>query len=527
MATKTITIEKPFGGLINPISGTNSATYSASAEGAQNQYASSTGVSLFRLEKVGDIAPGETFTAITDSGSYIVGLATNAAVASNGIAFMVLQNGRIIKTNTSGNATTDYYVPVAHGGQTISTTTSPDMIVIKDASSTPVEWIVSTWEDGGGADAMIIKPDGTSKTSDWFSQGNSANYLVALVPHKITQGPDGNIAITNGQHIATATMASGVGLGSATRNTQALNLGAGWTSFGITNYQNFYAIVGHQATSQAATPAVSKGMVRVWLWDGFSPEPNFVYNIQDNLSRGIYFDGTSLRVYTCGRGNAFRVWEFNGSGFQLIIENPSLGIGTDPLQGAIEYYQSSNHFATDTDRIYQLYQNGLHNRMVITDGTNQATAVGFLKNLYQSQLFVSVNTSGGYKIYYQSSFDTYYVNADFRSRLFTRWDDGTPIRKGKIRKIHVWFSQFGSGASIIMSLLKSFNGISIGGANDLLNKTLAASSLGTSVRYISFEVSIDDLESFYMNVRFNHASISNTAAIIRRIIIEADETDVY
>ena len=54
-------------------------------------------LSLYRIEKLGHIAPGEVMSAITDTNSYITALALNGIVASTGNPFIVLKNNRIVK----------------------------------------------------------------------------------------------------------------------------------------------------------------------------------------------------------------------------------------------------------------------------------------------------------------------------------------------------------------------------------------------------------------------------------------------
>ena len=522
---KYIEISKPFGGWVpTPANAAAASAPNASLEGGKNQYAWSKGISLRRLEKYGDIAPGETFTAITDAGTYITALPLNGAVDSSGNGFVVQTNGRVVKLNTSGTATTDYFAPVVHGGHTIQSTNNPDLIIIRDATTSAVEYIVATWEDNTDADVMIIRPDGSNKNSEWMSGGALA-YLVAGVPLKMTQGPDGNIYGTNRQYLWSATMAAGVGIGAATRNTQALNLGSGWVSNGICNYGNFIAVMGNQSTQSG----VKRGNCRVWLWDGYSPEPNFVYDIPDNYANGIFNDNGTLLAFTNGRSNSSKIFEFDGGKFNLKFGTTFISSAGVPIQGAMESFEGGVHLATSNQSLGYVYlweNGGFHSRMVVTDGTNDATTVGMCRNLYQGQLFVGVNYSTTYKIFYQANFTNYYTPADFRTRLFTNWDDGTPIRKGKITKVHIWFSQTGTGASLLLSLFKGYDTISLGGATDAMNKTLASATLG-STKYHSFELSVDDIDSFYMNLRFNHSIITNTAYIIRKIVIEGDNTSIY
>ncbi|MGH7872776.1 MAG: hypothetical protein ACREQO_11230, partial [Candidatus Binatia bacterium] len=114
----------------------------------------------------------------------------------------------------------------------------------------------------------------------------------------------------------------------------------------------------------------------------------------------------------------------------------------------------------------------------------------------------------------------FYPNADFRTRLY-ELPPGS-----KIKRFRLWFSQFGSGASVLLSLIKGYNAIGIGTGNDILNKTVSFANLG-AIQYYEFNQEITDLSAFYMNFRFNHASISDTAAIIQRAEIDWESPNIY
>jgi len=533
---QVITTARPFGGWISTLSGTGSGTAPAAAlEGNTDQYTYSVAISLFRLEKMGHIAPGEVLNPITDSNSYITALAMNGDVASTGNSFIVLQNGRVIETFTDGSSVIDYIVPTAHAANTISTSVNVDTIVIKDAASTPNEYVIATWQDSGNtADAMIFKV-GTNgawsqKKSDWFSGGSSANYLVALaspgqIPHKMCQGPDGNVYITNGQYIAAATMAAGVSLGASTNTPQALNLGAGWVSTGIVPYKNWLAIIGHKATTYIS--GVSRSLVRVWLWDGFSGDPRFIFDIPDNFANGIYFDGKELFAFTSGRNNTGKIHKFNGSSFELLFENGFANFSSNFLQGSMETYQNSvlmGYMSNSEGHLRQWFQNGFHDRTILKDSTTSATAVGMVKNLYVNQLFVGVTVGGTNKILYQNQFTQYYVGAGIRLRLID-----TPY-KSKHKKTIIYFSQFGSGASLEVNFFKDYSSPNHGGSTDEFRIATGTplqidnAHLGAVSAWV-IEKEITDINSLYMDINFNHTSTSATAAIIRKIETYIETTD--
>ncbi len=518
---KTITIEKPFGGWASSPTYTNGTSLTGSVEGQAGQYGQSTAISLFKAEKFGHISPGEVFTPLTDAATRITELPLNGATASNGKAFMVLKNSRVVQTDIDGTATNAHYdvsMGGTHAAHTLATSSSNgDLIVAKDAAASPGEYVLWSWEDGNDADVALVTAGGASQDNDWFSTltGTNAGVLTKSVPLKMTQGPDGNIYITNGQFIASATMAAGTAMTGATGNKQALNLGAGWTASGITNWKTFIAILGYKSTSYAGGNA--RNLCRVWLWDGFSPDPNFIYDIPDNNAMGIFFDGATLMTITAA-STGLQIREFNGSDFILkfttgLVRNAI----PQPFQGSIDQYQHGLHMSLGTSAIYQFYAGGFHSRMVATDGTNAATSVGMVRNLYAGSLWVGVGISGGlYKVYKETTGS--YVNATLRTRLFTSYDDKSAMTgRDTLKKVRVYFSQTGTGNSVKLSLYKNYST-----TPDHLNRTIT-----TTNKYFSFESQVDDLESFYMDILFNHATISTTHYIIRKIVLEFEISDNY
>ena len=535
MAEKVF-ISHPWGGWVSTLGVVSSSVGpTAAMEAADNQYTYSIAVSLSRIDRPGHLAPGEVLTAVSDANSYLVGIALpmNGMVASTGNSFIVTRNGYVIRTGTDGTSLTGYTIPVAHAANTVRASDNVDMIVIKDAAATPNEYCIATWEDNGNtADAMafIVTSSGPTvvQDSDWFSNGSSANYLIALaspaqIPHKICQGPDGNVYITNGQYIATAVMTAGQSLGAATRTNQALNLGAGWVSSGICSFKNYVATIPHKATSYIS--GLSRGDVRVWLWDGFSPEPNFIYDIPDNYAKGIFYDGTTLSAITNGRNSSLKIFEFNGQQFVRTFESGFIPSGEQPLQGSMEAYQNALHLAymaNSNAHIAQYLEHGFHDRTVLLNGSTVATAVGMLRNLYQQQLFAGIaeGSSGTspFRLLYQNQFTQYYVGAQWRSKLYR-----VP-RNSKAVNISFLFSQFGSGASLQVSMFRGYDAMVIGGVDDLLNKTLTNNLLG-SVRRWTANVNLTNIDSFYLNLVWNHAAVTNTAAIVQDIELDYIPTD--
>lgn len=524
--TQTILVKAPFKGWVSPLAGTASAASpNASFEGKEGQYAYSNGISLFRLEKLGHIAPGHVFTAITDSGTRINELPLNAGMASNSKPFVLLKNSRVVRLSNDGTSTEANYDVTAHGGHTVaSSSLNGDILVIKDLATTPVEYVLSTWEDDADADMKIMTIDGsTTVDDDWLSTVPSgAGVLKKGVPLKMCNGPDGDVVITNGSYLAHLDITGAIA--SSTLNRTRLSFGGGWVATGVCAWKNYYVIIGSQQATFGSATNITREITRVWFWDASASNFNFPIDIPDNYGNAIFSDGSKLFALTNGRNNSSKIWEFNGTDFGDIpmFETPFIGPTATPVQGNLEWYQNSLLIGSTSNGQSHLYRyisgTGFHDEAVLSDGTFEATSVGMVKNLFQAQLFAGVSygsPSPVYKIFYQSNFTSYYVNADFRTKLYELGMNAT------ITRIRVYFSQFGTGASVALSLYEGYDTLdAIGSGNDKLRKTLTNATLGSVKEVDITDFAIENISSFYMNIRFNHASSSNTAAIIERIEID-------
>lgn len=537
--SQVIVIQAPFGGWTHTMSGTSGATANEGALSpkliaANDQYSQSTGISLFNSDRFGHIAPSNTFTAITDSGTKIDDLPLNGAIDSTSLGWIVLKDGRLVHLGSLGTSTGNAFDPNVssgtHSGHTPSSTNNADLLVMYDLASTPVEWAVWSWEDATDADISVMKVDESSENDVWGSVIMGAA-LKKGNPLKLCQGPDGNIYFTNGSTVQQINILAG--MAAATKGL-TLAIGANWQATGICSYKNYVAIIA--TTKNTGFTGVTRGACRVYLWDGIQTGFNFSFDIPDNYANAIFFDGITLLALTNGRNNTSKIHQFTGSAFKKVFETALLSVSSTPLQGGLESYRDSLMLAANNSYIYQFYAGGFHNYAVATDANlGIPTSIGMLKNLYQNQLFVGVGISGGFKLYYSADFTHYYTPADFRTILYTAGIMGRRLYpmgfKGTINRIKIYLSQWGTGASIILSLFKDQNSISIQGGNDKLGllidtDTATANSAthqafpsGTTEMDLSGIFAVTDISTFFMNIRFNHAASSNTAAIIRKMEI--------
>jgi len=506
LRTDTIVIKQPIGGWGLDYSQSNSA----SIEVGKNQYARSNGISLFRPGFLGHIAPGESYTALTDSGTRVTALPLNGVVASNGEAFVVLRNARLVRFGVGDGVIDNNYDPSPaapnHNTHTVATSDNQDIIALKVSGT---EGIFARWEDNVDADIMRINPDGTGQDDDWFSNLSGSGVLTKGVPGMMIQGTiDNDLFALNGQYVAKADLSAGSG------NTQALNLGEGWIGTSIERAGNYVAITGYRAT--LFSTGFSLGKCRVWLWDGHSENANFVYDIEDNYVSRINED---LSVITQGQNNTTKFQRFTGDirePYKVAFESSSSQIGNAPRHGSVGMFQGMPHWGKPSgDGLLCMDGDAFHYRSVVTDGSGSVTDTGMVKNLTSNSLYIGVQISSSFKIL-RINYSGYNTLVDFVTGLYK-----TPY-KSNITGFTFFLSQFGTGASLTASLFKDYNNISIGGGADLLNRQLTRTALG-DVSSFYFPHFIYDVNSFFMNIRFNHASLTNTAAIIREIHVHVEE----
>lgn len=489
-----ITIQNPLGGWAKD----NSQSNSAAVQGSQTQYTKSDSISLFRPSMYGFISPGETFNSLSDPAtSKTTAMPLNSLTDSSAVnvtSWAVLRNGRLIKIITD-------VVSASYDPASATTTDYGDIGTYKSGANEYIIWSYNTSTVGNIA---RIKIDSSGQSDTWFSGLSGSGTLTAGVPLIISTGPISNdIYITNGQYIATADINAGTG------DTQALNLGDGWISKSITRYGNYVAIVGNRVVSSAN----AGGQGRLWLWDGFSPDPNFIYDINENIMTAIINDNGVLKMFGNGKSGTTKAFYFTGQKVDILAESGQ--IGSAPTHGSVDIFENKVTWVNSVGAIYTLDGNALHCR------TKTGVASSMLKNLASTAIYVGSDSSSPPYAIKKLDFTGYVVDADFRTRLLE-----LPYRSN-IKNIYVYYAQFASTSSVWVSLFKDFTTLSLGGANDLINTVLNATNdpTATTLKVSKIDCLITDVSSFYMNFRFNHTSTTDTAAVIRMIEIEYDVTN--
>lgn len=581
--TEIVFLQEPFGGIVQNLTGVETPpNLVASQEGVEatltgkqsiTQYAESNGMTLFKKEKLGHLSAGPVMSQVADPNNYVTALPVNGVVgnAQSGSAWILLENGRVVRLAYGGTTVLNEYdvnlaetsgAPngysyVDHSGHTpVASTKDIDDIVFTDLDG--VEWVIYSWEDSTDGDVAIMKTSNPSARVDGWYSLVTESALTKGVPHKILQAPNGEICITNGDEIAQIQCAGGLDTfdSSDTQLDPAvpfLSVGVGWQANSIANYKSYLA-VGASTTTAISSNGSGRGQCRLFLFDGTSATPQYVFDIPDNYLNAIFFDGTTLWVMTNGRNNTYKIWEFTGTAVKKAYESAMPLLNQIPTQGNFETVQDSMIFGSLKPNnlgayLFRWYGGGMHCEAYLEDiNSNVATDVGMVKNLYLDSLYIGVQYAGGYELmlYDDNAQSRYQPNAYLKTILFSSGILGRrtyPLGfKGTMNRIYLYLSQWGTGASLYLSLFKDYTTAAVGGSTDLLNLLIdtntaigngyqaSGSPFGSGGAYYHYafpagttemdisDIAIEDLSSFYMMITWNHASDIDVAAIIRKLV---------
>ena len=484
-------------------------------EAGQGKYSKSTAINPFTYGRIGQIAAGEAYSNIADGSERVTALPLNGVVNSFGTALIILENGTVVTVASDAVQATQRVTAVAgttvHTGHTGSSPDigGEDILVYKNATN---EYVLYSWNDDTDGDIGRMLYDTSSPDDDWWSDAaTSGEVLTKGVAHKMCIGPDGNVYVTNGQYIAKLDITT------STVTMAALNLGTGFIATDIKTFRNQLVIVGYKATTFIS--GFSNSESRAWFWDTTSPFHNQMFNLQDNYVSAILAHD-NLYVFTNGRSQTTKVKFFNGNGFETIFE--SAQIGSYPKPGSVDIFQNMVHYAPNGgSQIFCLDGKSFHYRSTLSS----ATDIGMVKNLYLNVLYVGKRVSSTYTIE-KLTYDTYVVDAKFLDSIRS-----LPY-KSTVKKIIVYFSQFGSGASLLISMFRNYATAFTGesGADDLLttaspSQTINSTNFPNIATDLTAELTVGNgfnLNTFVMMLKFNHASVSNTAAIVRKVEIYYD-----
>ena len=475
------------------------ASLGAAIEVGPGEFSFSQGVSLLTINKQGHIAPGETFDNITDGSTRVNAMPMNGVVDSAGECFVILNSDRLVQFGI-GDDTVDANHDTAHGAH--SSIVHSDILTYKDASD---EYVLYSFNDATDGDVgMRLKSSG-AYDDDYLStvpaQVNGSA-LTKGVPHIMCIGPDTLVYITNGQYIAQFDQVN------ASVNYQKLNLGPGFIATSMTIDGNFLVISGYFGTTYITS--YSKSVSRTWYWNTISPNFNKPIDLGDNYVSAVYNKNGKIFNFTTGRSNTTKIQRLIGGGpSEVVYENAVANIGQPPRHGSIDEFQGLIHYLPASGgALCVIGDNG----EFMTRATLSSTDLGMCKNLSTNGLYIGQQIASNpvtYKIS-KINLSTLATSGNFRSGLIL-----LPY-KSTVEMIKIYLSQFGTGASIVFSLFQGYDSLSIGGATDLINRTIARATEG-AIREYAINKTLPNMSSCYFNINFNHASASTTAAIIERV----------
>jgi hypothetical protein len=487
--------------------------------GVEGQYAASTGgMTLMRKGFEGGMSPGFVFDAISDPSTGVVELPLNAVPteATNTQVFSILRDGGIVKFGLNDNII-DSTVTITPETNSLNTSDNHDILVHKDSSGT--ERVFYSYEtDGGGSDSDIgvMDNDEGNQDDDYFSSRTGGANLTGGVPLKMWVGPDSNVYCTNGRYVAVYDTLTDIA------NAQALDLGANWIATSGAQFKNYNAIVAYHSSSAIAVGSTSiraERRVKVVLWNGYDPRYNFQYEIPDNLSGAIEAEGEDLRVWTTGRSETLKCWQFNGNGFG---RGPLFEIASDssvfvPRHGSVTRFRNHSVFPGRDNADNILFAFGSTNPLVEPSGLHGISETqdtwGFVKELDSSVgLYVGGFDGGSTYTIRKLNNAKYNTSSQLNTRTYTLPTNSV------ITAIKFYFWQFGSGAKMEVGLYKNGDASTqqFGGGSVIeLLQTEVESNF-----YHAITEEIPDVNAFMLFLSYTHAVNTDTAAIIRRIEVE-------
>lgn len=477
-----------------------------SQEAPSGQYARSNGVDLHREGYIGHAFTAQTFNQAGPSNAAINSLPRAVAIdvaSATPNVYQILGGlagtaPRVIKIVSDAYSSTVTTIPDAgHSGHNFTTLPTTgfwgeDIITYKVGAT---YYVFYSWNDNTDGDVGRAAIDGTSPNDDFMSTTPTGNaVLTAGIPHRMTEGADGKLYITNGRYVSQFDGATGTnGTFSATK----YDLGVGWVATDVRRYGDLLAISAIQSGTTYRTYTFASTS-RVTLWNMTETGLGLVYDVDDYFLSAIFPVGQKLFAFTFGKNNTLKVHRFTGSKFEPFWESAIPTSAPDPR--SIELYKDLVYFVptAGSSSVWTLDPKleAVHLEAIVNDGTNDATTSGFLRNIDQGKLHLGGLFGGTYKGVYLTASSTGFATGGkfLRTRVY-------PLSfKATIKKFTFFLSNLGSSAQVQFSLFKNYTNESVGTAGtDLLNLTLDNTTYGNITEY-EIERTIPQASSFYMTI---------------------------
>lgn len=487
----------------------------ASIEAAANQYAQSNGVSLMRPGYIGHISPAEVFSlsGITNAAIDSIPRVQANDVRSIPNSFYVLGGlsgtaPRVIKAISGSYDSNNVIAP--HGGHNFTTIPSGTGFWGEDAvvynamvGGNPKICLFYSWNDNSDGDVGRLDIDSATYSDSFMSTvAASGAVLTTNVPHRLKEGPDKKLYVTNGRYVA---QFDGLTGNDGTYNATAYDLGAGWIATDISWEGNLIVIAAVHAGSfnYYSYDSISK----VCYWDGVEPGLGIVYDIPDSFISALVRGPTGVLCFTTGKNGSGKIMDVKTGKILPGGEWMTSLYGTPPKPNQVDIYQGHIVWCPGDNTGgyvlgYNLEKKGIHVPWIANDGSGDASATGFLKNADGGNLYCGMVVAGTYKISRANGFGSYASSRNFKTRVIR-----LPYR-GNIVRVRVYFSQFGSGASCQTSLFRNYKTASVGvaGMDEFAaksDKTLTNTANGAITEYEWGGLTIANCSAFYMNFRIS------------------------
>lgn len=558
-----LSIEPPIEGLISEFSPTANPI-----EGVEGQYRYSLGTTALRPGYRGHIAPAEIFDSVivTDTTPYINSLPRAVAIDNSqtpNVEWYMLGGAsgtgpRVVQV-INGATTADHDISAGGFNYTTLPAQGPGfwgediLFYTGTQSSSTIRFILASVNNSSQGQVALYDIDTSSWITDnFFSGSDGGSYFpgsginpLPNVPHRMCVGPDRIVYMTNGQYLASWDCTEDQAGVNGTYNNKALNLGLGWIAVDVQPYQNYIAIAIEKTGTVYNSPS-ENCEARVVLWDGFSLDFNQVYDLNDWYVGSISSIENALYAFTQGANGTTKVkmLPLGYPSFDTIFEMPTSYVGNAPLPNQVEYFNDMVTWASPNQTVFCILKTdtgyAAHTPYYVSNGTIGGLAVGFLKNIKGNSLYAGFHASNGttYTISATSGDGTSHSMIsslflttnfpEFRTRLI---DIGY---RNSIKKIIVYFSNFGSGSSLYLSLLPNRTAYSLSSnlpVGDLLAWTVNTTNNPNVLSTFTASTSefggklIPEISQFWLNYRILNTDKTATPPMVRKIDIYVEPTE--
>ncbi len=426
-------------------------------------------------------------------------LPVNATIGSNNMVYSILRDGIIMEFNA---AVTFPSVPANYTAPSGCATDGYKDIWKHAEPTTGTEAVFFTYQTASTAYV------GYARVGAIATRSNTYYALTTLsVPHVGCVSVKNLSYVTDGRYLRSYNPNDG--------SWSQVDCGAGITLQSVADYGNYVGAIGGNGTSSW-----------LFLWDGTSLNLNYKYDVRDTNATALVNEGGTLRVFTYGKNGTTKIKTFSGSGFdeEADFEVPT-SLCSSPAHNMVDVWMnqivwkaSQTVSGVTTDGYIWTYgsprkneiETGAHRvGIMTTNNTTMAETKGYVKNLYENNLYVGIKQASSYYIYNVKADESYgsTTSSNLKSALY-------PLPKNStIEKIQYWFSSYtvpgtaSNGSSLTCKIYKDYETTAILNESIPTRADLTSSS---QITYFPITQSVPQVDSFYLNTDF-------TNCVIRRI----------